>query len=84
MMTILIFSDNTYTSSNKDLGLTHVPPARSATTPRRGMEEARFQTAHILLWPLKPCAGAWPGTGSPAEVAPHPGLGCVELESEFA
>lgn len=84
MMTVFIFRDNTRTSSNKDLGLTHVPPARSATAPRKGMEEARFQTAHTSLWPLKPRAVAWPGTGSPAEVGPHPGLGCAELESEFA
>lgn len=54
MMTISIFSDNTC-ASDKALGVTHVPPGRSATTPRRGMEthlEAGFQMAHMLSTPV--------------------------------
>lgn len=47
-------SDNTR-ASDKALGVTHVPPGRSATTPRRGMEthlEAGFQMAHMLSTPV--------------------------------
>lgn len=90
MMTISIFSDNTHTS-DKDLGVTHVPPSRSASTPRRGMGthlEGGFQTVHPLSTPVVMASETLhscpPGTGSPVG-APHSGLGeCLNFKSEFS